>query len=340
MTKSEPPAAPIAAKRLAVARGPRLSCAFDLPAGFRAADILAFHRRDAQQVSERVDDQRLEKALNWDGRAALLTIGFEPGRALADLAVDGGSARDLKRTQPSFDRMVRRMLGLTQPIDEFEHALARHPQLGPLIARQAGLRVPLSATPFEALAWAIAGQQISLSAALSLRRKMIVATGLTHSSGLACHPDATAVARLTEPDLRAAGFSQTKARTLLAVATQVCDGRLPLTEWTDAAGAGALAEADIRERLLRIPGIGPWTIDYALLRGFGWLDGSLHGDVAVRRRLQELLGENEKISEKRTRLWLAEFTPWRALVAAHLWASKTSTMPVQARANPSAADAS
>ncbi|PTQ85566.1 hypothetical protein C8R28_101339 [Nitrosomonas ureae] len=74
----------------------------------------------------------------------------------------------------------------------------------------------------------------------------------------------------------------------------------------------------IRQQLLQIRGIGPWTVDYTLLRGYGWLDGSLHGDVAVRRGLQILLN-NESINENQTRQWLENFSPWRALVAAHLW---------------------
>ena len=89
---------------------------------------------------------------------------------------------------------------------------------------------------------------------------------------------------------------------------------------TLASGADAPPVAEIRARLAAIRGIGPWTIEYTLLRGFGHLDGSLHGDVAVRRKLQLLLGREEQISAAETEHWLAQFTPWRALVAAHLWA--------------------
>ncbi|HSX51859.1 MAG TPA: hypothetical protein VLF09_12910, partial [Cellvibrio sp.] len=81
-----------------------------------------------------------------------------------------------------------------------------------------------------------------------------------------------------------------------------------------------LAAQDIYNALIQVRGIGPWTVNYALLRGFGWLDGSLHGDVAVRRNLQRLLQCDEKIDEKTTQVWLERFSPWRALVAAHLWA--------------------
>lgn len=296
-------------------KGPSLSCVIELPRDFRAGDILAFHRRDPSRIAERVDDGTLQKGLMWEDKAACLTIRFHAGDAHAALSVDGPLSGG---ASGAFERMVRRMLGLTQGIGEFEHAYRTHRLLGPLIARRPGLRVPLSATPFEALTWAITGQQISLGAALSLRRRLIETAGVTHSNGLRCYPDARRLAALTEPDLRQAGFSRAKAQTLMALSRRVHEHLLPLDEWS-----GSLRVDELRKQLLSMRGIGPWTIDYTLLRGFGWLDGSLHGDAAVRRSLQSLLGSPEKITPEQTRRWLADFSPWRALVAAHLWALRS-----------------
>lgn len=288
-----------------------LSCIVKLPADFRTSDILSFHRRDPLMVAERVDAETVQKGLSWQGAAACLTIRFHPAYAEAKLAIDGAVAA--KRAD-LLEQLVRRMLGLTQRIEEFEATYRQHPQLGFLIAQHPGLRVPLAATPFEALTWAITGQQITVKAAISLRRRLIQATGLQHSGGLACYPDAKRIASMSEADLRQAGFSQAKARTLIGLSHQVLENQLPLDEW-----AATLPVEEMHEKLLRVSGIGPWTINYALLRGFGWLDGSLHGDVAVRRGLQVLLKTAEKVSENDAKRWLAAFSPWRALIAAHLW---------------------
>lgn len=309
----------IAARRSPLAEGSPttalLSCDLALPATFRPADILAFHRRDPQQIAERVTDCALEKGLLWQDQPASLSIHFQPGHAEARLAVDGVAAGD----GPALAAMVRRMLGLAQGVEEFEARHRKHPQLGALIARQPGLRVPLTATPFEALTWAVTGQQISVAAAVSLRRKLILATGLRHSGGLLCHPSASQIAGLSEEPLRQAGYSTSKTRTLLVLSQAVAGDRLPLAAW-----ALDLPVEEIRQGLRAIRGIGPWTVDYVLLRGFGWQDGSLHGDAAVRRALQILLASPDTIDEEQARAWLAEFSPWRALVAAHLWASRSS----------------
>jgi DNA-3-methyladenine glycosylase II len=193
------------------------------------------------------------------------------------------------------------------------------------------LRVPQSASPFEALSWAITGQQISVSAAISLRRKLIQRVGVLHSSGIACYPGPEQILALRHTDLRECSFSHTKATTLLNLAQLIQTGTLPLQQWLeDYLADRPLAAEDIYKQLISVRGIGPWTIHYALLRGFGWLDGSLHGDVAVRRNLQRLLTKqnkycgDENISERKVQEWLSRFSPWRALVAAHLWAMQKS----------------
>jgi DNA-3-methyladenine glycosylase II len=289
-----------------------LTCSLELPKHYRADDILAFHKRDVLAIAESVDDHSLRKGLVWSNQAACLTIRFNKNSADAELAIDGSAnANDAD----VFDGMVRRMLGLNQKIEVFEQIYQQHPQIGVLIAQQPGLRVPTTATVFEALSWAITAQQISVKAAISIRRKLIQIAGLLHSSGLACYPDTKQLALLSESDLRQAGFSKTKAQTILAVSRMIDNGEIHLNN--------EVKPSDVEEicrQLLQIRGIGPWTVNYALLRGLGWLDGSLHGDIAVRSGLQALLGSADKISEKQAQQWLAQFSPWRALVAAHLWA--------------------
>ena len=289
-----------------------LACSVPLPPDFRPDDVLAFHARDTQQLAERVGPDRIAKGLVWNGHPAGLEIVFRPGHADASLAIDGPHDSATGQLEP----LVRHLLGLTQPVDSFETAHREHPLLAPLIARHPGLRVPQAATPFEALTWAVTGQQISVHAALALRRRLIGAAGVTHSDGLACYPDALALVRLNEPALHAAGLSRSKAQTLLSLARLIAEGRLPLDAWRDGTPAD-----EIRERLLAVRGIGPWTVNYTLLRGFAHLDGSLHGDAAVRRKLQALLGQTERITADEAEAWLAPFSPWRALVAAHLWAA-------------------
>lgn len=300
-----------------------IETSISLPRNFRLADFLAFHQRDAQMLAEAVTEKQLQKGIVWQAMPACLSFNFANKKQVdVTLHIDSGRKKlDPEKIQSRVQHHAKHMLGLNQTISEFEKFVIAHPELAQLINRQSGLRVPQAATTFEALTWAIIGQQISVSAAVSVRRKFIQHAGLQHSSGIWCYPSAVQVAALTETDLRPLGFSQTKARTIVELSQIIDRGELPLDNWlSDYWQGNRLAAQDIYDALIRVKGVGPWTINYALLRGFGWLDGSLHGDVAVRRNLQWLLTAPEKITETATQEWLAKFSPWRALVAAHLWA--------------------
>ncbi|MFA5984067.1 MAG: AlkA N-terminal domain-containing protein [Methylococcaceae bacterium] len=295
---------------------PVLTCLLPLPANYRTQTFLSFHNRDALAIAETVTANQLQKAIVWLGSPACLSFRLSPKIAEVGLSIDNPpdtlSAAELTA-------LATRMLGLNQPIDDFEANFRLHAQLGTLIQRQAGLRVPAAASVFEAISWAITGQQISVTAAITIRRKFIQLFGLRHSSGLYCYPDAKQIMGLSINDLRQAGFSQRKAQTLLTLAQMAASGELALGQAWEVPPI-----AHIQQQLVKISGIGPWTLNYALLRGYGWLDGSLHGDAAVRRGLQTLLKSLTPIDEKQTQLWLEDFTPWRALVAAHLWELVTS----------------
>ncbi len=288
-----------------------------LPDNYHTRDFLAFHHRDEKGVSEIVQQGQVKKGIIWHGIPALLTVSMEEKLAKVQLDIDGDSTLHSKN---SSSLLASHMLGLLQPVEIFESQYQKNPVIGGLISRQAGLRIYQSATPFEALSWAIMGQQISVSAAISIRRRFIQAIGVKHTSGLMCHPTYQEVIQCTEQDLCQCGFSMSKAKALLSVCRLIDLGELNLSIEN--------IEDEIKsltENLLAIKGIGIWTVNYTLLRGFNYLNGSLHGDVAVRRNLQHLLKQENKVNAEQAEKWLADFSPWKALVAAHLWRQQSSS---------------
>ncbi len=281
-----------------------------LPPGYRTSDVLAFHGRDAEGLAEQVEASRIRKGVLIGGVPVLLDVAF---------GLEAASCRiDAERTLPAqaaaqVDDALLNILGLRIDPVPFLEAVRGDALLGDLAQRQPGLRIVQSATIFEALTWAIIGQQINLTFAIALRRTFIAQAGRAHGSGLWCYPEAADVARLDVDDLTTRKFSRAKAETLLRLARLVDSGALTLARDNDVEAISAA--------LLAIKGIGPWTVNYALLRGYGYADCSLHGDVAIRAALQQLLGEETKPDMARTEALLARYKPHRTMAAAHLWAS-------------------
>jgi len=288
-----------------------------LPAGYRHADAFTFHGRDADALAEQVDADagRIRKGVLLDGVPTVLDITLRTDRAECVIDSDGAAAEaaaaDRTAVADRHDALMN-MLGLRIDPAPFEHAVRDDALFGTIVARQPGLRVIQSATVFEALTWAIIGQQINLPFAIALRRTFVKLAGRAHSSGLWCYPEAADVARLDIEQLTSRKFSGSKAETLLRFARLVADGALSLARTADA--------GDVCERLLAVKGIGPWTVNYALLRGWGYADCSLHGDVAVRNAIGRLLG-TERPDLREAEAFLQAYRPHRTMAAAYLWAS-------------------
>jgi 3-methyladenine DNA glycosylase/8-oxoguanine DNA glycosylase len=177
--------------------------------------------------------------------------------------------------------------------------------------------VPLAATPFEALTWAIVGQQINVRFAVSLRRALVELAGraVPGGGGLLVHPTPEAVAALEPAELTKLRFSRSKAEYLVGMARRVADGSLPL----DALGQGSAQAAEAALKAVR--GLGPWTARYTLLRGFGFADCAPVGDSGLGTGLQRFLGLAERPDAKETDRLMAAFAPHRSLATCHLWAS-------------------
>lgn len=294
-----------------------------LPAGYRRDDVIAFHSRDGEAVAEQVTPTGLRKGILLRGSAVVLDVAFTDDAAVCRAEIDGSASGDLQT--PLHDALLN-ILGLRIDPQPFAQLAAADPLLAPLVRVNPGLRIVQSASPFEALTWAIIGQQINLPFAIALRRTFILQAGRRHGSGLWCYPEARDVARLSVEDLTSRKFSRAKADTVLRLARLVDEGALSL-ELPPSGDVAAMSQA-----LLAVKGIGPWTVNYALLRGYGYADCSLHGDVAIRAALQKLLGEVTKPDMARTERWLRQYAPHRTMAAAHLWAS------LHAKNNPPAVE--
>jgi 3-methyladenine DNA glycosylase/8-oxoguanine DNA glycosylase len=273
-----------------------------LPAGLRVADLLAFQGRDAQSVSERVTGTTLRKAFLFEGRASVLTLSFRGKKVEISLAGASGPAAMAAAHGASL-----RLLGWQGDPAAFE---LEHPGLA---QGREGLRVLLTLDPFEALVWAILGQQVNLAFAYALRRDLIRLAGVPAEEGLIAHPDAPQIAALQVEDLQALRCSRRKAEYLLHAAEEVAAGRLRLQERPTATGAA--------RDLLALRGCGPWTAQYVLMRGLGFRDCVPVGDAGLTLALQRWFNLEARPDGPETLRLMAAFAPHRSLATFHLWSS-------------------
>ena len=286
-----------------------------LPTGFRSEYPLAYHGRDRLSLSERVNGRVIAKTMLVDGKARLLEIDLTDAddaiRPVARIRMD----REVLAGE-AVHAIASRMLGLGSDPTGFEALISPRGDGERIIGSRSGLRIPLTADVWDAVCWAVIGQQINLTFAAALRRAMIERAGVFHpESGLYAHPDPARVSALEMEDLTALRFSRSKASYLIGVARLIAEGTLSL----EALAQGSASEAEAA--LVAVRGIGTWTARYILLRGFGFPDMAPIGDSGLATALQRLHGLVERPDIKTQEASMQAFAPHRSLATTHLWAS-------------------
>ena len=171
-------------------------------------------------------------------------------------------------------------------------------------------------SPFEHLARAIASQQISGAAAKSILAKFVDAFG-TSARGLRnarLFPAPERIIATSEASLRAVGFSLAKAVALKDLARHTLEGVVPDTRTLE-----SLDDAAIIERLTRVRGVGPWTVQMMLMFQLGRPDVLPVDDYGVRNGFKLLYKKRELPTPGELARHGARWTPYRSAAAWYLW---------------------
>ena len=288
------------------------SFTLELPADLRKGDLLSALGRDPDSPTERVDGFSYARALVLEGRPALLAVQLAKKSAKCRVTASRPVGPEGMVTA---HRTALRLLGLAADPGPFERRARREAAVRRVVGARRGLRVPLTTTVSEALAWAVIGQQINLAFAFALRRRVIELAGRRAPGGLRTHPTPAELARLDPADLAPLQFSARKAATLVETARLVQLGALAVEQF--ASGSAVHAE----QQLLAVKGIGPWTANYVLMRGAEFADCVPVGDSGLATALGRLHDLGSRPDADATRTLMEPFAPHRSLATFHLWRS-------------------
>ncbi len=279
-----------------------------LPPGYVLDRVLAGLGRDPHSLAERREGAVFHAATRLAGTPALLRMDFSTADTVR-VTLPPALPTTLR---PLAAERVAALLGIAQDAAGFAR-LAKKLGLGRLVAGREPLRLLQSLDPWDALVWAILGQQINLPFAFRLRRALVELAGTPVGAGLHAPPTPATVAALPPEALLARQFSRQKIAYLLDTARLVASGALDLDQL--AAGSATRAERTLRA----VRGLGPWTVNYVMMRGLGFADCVPYGDTGVTSGLQKLLALDVRPDADATRRLMLPFSPHRSLATAHLW---------------------
>jgi len=161
---------------------------------------------------------------------------------------------------------------------------------------------------YGALLFQVTGQQLSVPAT----RRTLARIQALFGGHL---PTPAELLAVDPGQLREAGLSWRKISTLRDLAERLTDGRL------DQDVLSALPDDELMAELTAIPGIGPWTVQGALLIALRREDVVLPGDLALRKAIQAAYRLDHLPSQQEVLAIAGKWRPYRSLATSYLFSA-------------------
>lgn len=161
--------------------------------------------------------------------------------------------------------------------------------------------------PFNTLARAIVGQQISVAAAQSVWNRVLLA------SQNKVNPKN--ILALSVDDLRAAGLSGRKVEYIRDLADHFDSGRLHENQWRN------MPDEEVIKELSSIRGIGRWTAEMFLIFNMIRPDILPLDDIGLIKAISLNYFSGEPVSRHEAREVAANWAPWRTVATWYMWRS-------------------
>ncbi len=159
---------------------------------------------------------------------------------------------------------------------------------------------------FLSLTRSIIYQQISTKAGDSINKRFLTLFGRGKVT-----PER--LLKISDADLRSAGLSGQKLSYLKDLADKFLDGTIEPKKFPK------MSDAEIKEHLLQVKGIGGWTADMFLIFALNRPNILPLGDLGIKKGFQKVFNLRKMPDEKRMRKLAKEFEGEHSYLALHLW---------------------
>jgi DNA-3-methyladenine glycosylase II len=174
---------------------------------------------------------------------------------------------------------------------------------------------------YGALLFQVTGQQLSVAAT----RRTLARIEDLFGGHL---PAPTELLAVDPGKLREAGLSWRKIGTLCDLAERLTDGRL------NQDGLSKLPDDELIAELTTIPGIGPWTVQGALLIALGREDVVLPGDLALRKAIRAAYHLDHLPAQQEVLDIADKWRPYRSLATSYLFSAAYESAEAPPVASP------
>ena len=286
------------------------------PDEFNFAQCLKFLARSPLELCHTVEADRLFKLIKIDDEHILMKIRLSDSGCLC---IDFLTPRPKKSVRAKAAKYVWDWFDLDTDLSSFYRMAHKDPVLKRVVENLYGLRMITIGDLFEALCWAMIGQQINLTFAYTLKKRMVESFGekiTFNKKPYYLFPNPHAISGLAVSDLRCLQFTRRKSEYIIELARKIESRHL---------SKKMLLKEDhfdsAREKLISLRGVGKWTAEYICLRCLGDPGAFPVDDIGLQNAIKRELSLNEKPSVDEIHRYAAGWTNWKAYATFYLWGS-------------------
>ncbi|EJS71976.1 DNA-3-methyladenine glycosylase [Bacillus wiedmannii] len=287
-----------------------------VPTEFSFQENLRYLSRSNNECMFQIEDNKIYKVIPVHDVNPLVEISMNTNgniqiRFLEELYTSEESVCEAVATY------VKDWFDLTTDLAPF-YTLAKLDVLlqGP-IEQYYGLRTLGIPDLFEALSWGIIGQQINLTYAYTLKRRLVEQFGNYVEWNDRKHwifPSPETIAHLHVEELKKLKMTTRKCEYLIGIAKLITEGKL--------SKESLLQIQDVKQaekQLTAIHGIGPWTANYVLMRCLRFPSAFPIDDVGLHNAIKYITGSESKPTKQEIKDFAANWTNWESYATFYLW---------------------
>ncbi|WEG12861.1 DNA-3-methyladenine glycosylase [Pullulanibacillus sp. KACC 23026] len=285
------------------------------PKEFNFEECLVFLGRSNQEVLHQIKEGSVYKLIKVDDTLILCKIGA----SLNSMKVEFPISIPSSHARQKVAEYIWEWFDLDQELGEFYRLAGQDKILETLVYKYYGLRIMCIPDLFEALVWAIMGQQINLTFAYTLKKRFVEQYGesLTfEGETFWLFPSFEKIASINVDDLRKLQFTNRKAEYIIGIAKAMAGGGLTkdlLLQMKD--------YQQIQKSLMMVRGVGAWTADYVMMKCLHITASFPIADVGLHNALKNLLGLERKPSIEEIKEYALNWRGWQSYATFYLWRS-------------------
>ncbi|QFT91122.1 DNA-3-methyladenine glycosylase [Bacillus sp. THAF10] len=285
------------------------------PKEFNFDECLIFLNRSNLEILHQVKEGSIYKLIKVKEALLLCKLDYVNHAIIVEFPAQSPSSYYRKKVAEYFWEWF----DLEQNLEGFYEMARQDKVLKTLVHRYHGLRILCIPDLFEALVWAIMGQQINLTFAYTLKKRFVEQFG----ESMTCEgetywlfPSFEKIALLDVAELRELQFTSRKAEYIIGIAKMMANGDL---------SKGLLFQKnechEIKKSLMTIRGVGAWTADYVMMKCLHLPSSFPVADVGLHNALKQLLSLENKPSISEVQAYAANWEGWEAYATFYLWRS-------------------